>query len=36
MNNFRDGHKQDALDLATGNYNIVPGACRAGREGGER
>lgn len=25
LNNFRDGHKQDALDLVSGNYEIVPG-----------
>jgi hypothetical protein len=25
LNNFRDGHKQDALDLATGAYLISQG-----------
>lgn len=25
MNNFRDGHKQDALDLVTGTYTVMPG-----------
>jgi hypothetical protein len=25
LNNFRDGRKQDALDLATGAYAVVPG-----------
>jgi hypothetical protein len=26
LNNFRDGHKQDALDLVTGSYKIAYGA----------
>jgi hypothetical protein len=25
LNNFRDGHKQDALDLVTGAFEMVPG-----------
>ena len=25
LNNFEDGHKQDALDLVTGGYIVVPG-----------
>lgn len=25
LNNFEDGHKQDALDLVTGGYAVVPG-----------
>ncbi|EFN52170.1 hypothetical protein CHLNCDRAFT_59012 [Chlorella variabilis] len=25
LNNFEDGHKQDALDLVTGSYAVVPG-----------
>ena len=28
LNNYEDGHKQDALDLVTGNYVVVPGARR--------
>ncbi|GLI62382.1 hypothetical protein VaNZ11_005001 [Volvox africanus] len=26
VNNFQDGHKQDAVDLFTGAYTVVPGA----------
>ncbi len=26
LNNFEDGHKQDALDLVTGGYRIASGA----------
>lgn len=25
LNNFEDGHKQDAVDLVTGRYKVVPG-----------
>ncbi|PSC73450.1 phosphoinositide phosphatase SAC8 isoform X2 [Micractinium conductrix] len=25
LNNFADGHKQDAIDLVTGSYTVVPG-----------
>ncbi|KAL4856549.1 Phosphoinositide phosphatase SAC7 [Chlorella vulgaris] len=25
LNNFEDGHKQDALDLVTGSYTVTPG-----------
>jgi hypothetical protein len=25
LNNFRDGEKQDALDLVTGSYKVIPG-----------
>lgn len=27
LNNFKDGAKQDALDLVTGNYTIKYGEC---------
>lgn len=30
LNNFEDGHKQDAIDLLAGAYSVVPG----GRVGG--
>ena len=30
LNNFEDGHKQDALDLVTGGYAVVPGEWAGG------
>lgn len=38
LNNFEDGHKQDALDLVTGSYTVTPGAfavCLAAWLGGQ-
>lgn len=34
LNNFEDGHKQDALDLVTGGYTVVPGERRRGGRSG--
>ena len=33
LNNFQDGHKQDALDLVTGSFKAVSGAVPAYLEG---